>query len=233
MRGALRCILPRCASLRIIPAHAGSTSACRACSAPFWDHPRACGEHAPIRFRSASSWGSSPRMRGAQSDKYFVSDEKRIIPAHAGSTNRHAQRRMGEPDHPRACGEHRPYWRERAPIEGSSPRMRGAPLLLGIRLPRLRIIPAHAGSTYEIAFLLRLNPDHPRACGEHFPTILGIKIGAGSSPRMRGAPNLYVFDMVSPRIIPAHAGSTPRRLTRSRLGRDHPRACGEHYVTEG
>ena len=50
----------------------------------------------------------------------------------------------------------------------------------------------------------------------------------GSSPRMRGA-LVWLFGAESPpRIIPADAGSTLRRVRRTRRGKDHPRRCGEH-----
>ena len=55
--------------------------------------------------------------------------------------------------------------------------------------------------------------------------------GAGSSPRMRGAP---VYDWLGKRldgIIPAYAGSTSSRGRRTRRERDHPRVCGEHPHT--
>ena len=45
---------------------------------------------------------------------------------------------------------------------------------------------------------------------------------------MRGALNLFIQITLSPRIIPADAGSTrPPRPTASRR-KDHPRGCGEH-----
>ena len=33
-------------------------------------------------------------------------------------------------------------------------------------------------------------------------------------------------------IIPAYAGSTPRRQDVAALYRDHPRVCGEHEITD-
>ena len=59
---------PRQPDERIIPAHAGQTAQewvrtrCRP------DHPRACGANSEITARSATAYGSSPRMRGKQSD---------------------------------------------------------------------------------------------------------------------------------------------------------------------
>ena len=53
---------------RIIPAHAGQTRTGRRIDCRCPDHPRACGaNHCRTLLRVASS-GSSPRMRGKQSD---------------------------------------------------------------------------------------------------------------------------------------------------------------------
>ena len=50
--------------------------------------------------------------------------------------------------------------------EGSSPRMRGADVLM-VCLPLIvRIIPAHAGSSERDYRPARVRADHPRACGE-------------------------------------------------------------------
>ena len=57
---------------------------------------------------------------------------------------------------------------------------------------------------------------------------------------MRGAPCAEVADVATGGIIPAYAGSTPRRCCRRTRRGDHPRVCGEHihvggalYVGEG
>ena len=50
-------------------------------------------------------------------------------------------------DHPRVCGEHHEVSEELRPCPGSSPRMRGAPMLATPLGYRVRIIPAYAGST--------------------------------------------------------------------------------------
>ena len=50
----------------------------------------------------------------------------------------------------------------------------------------------------------------------------------GSSPLTRGAPTRPSKHQTQPRIIPAHAGSTPVRRASSAAKRDHPRSRGEH-----
>ena len=48
----------------IIPAHAGNTECPLSPLLPWWDHPRACGEHPVCGSWVMLSMGSSPRMRG-------------------------------------------------------------------------------------------------------------------------------------------------------------------------
>ena len=95
---------------------------------------------------------------------------------------------------------------------------------------RLRIIPAYAGSTLRDTPGLLILQDHPRVCGEHLNPAAEGDIAGGSSPRMRGAPELGYEPAESTGIIPAYAGSTRRRPCSGRLGTDHPRVCGEHKV---
>ena len=111
-------------------------------------------------------------------------------------------------DHPRACGEHDPEAVIQKWKQGSSPRMRGTPILnLGVPFTKL---------------------DHPRACGEHEVAQQGLMNHKGSSPRMRGTLVDYGLLWVWKRIIPAHAGNTWFANLTKTLLQDHPRACGEH-----
>ena len=93
-------------ALRIIPADAGSTIACRCAASTAKDHPRRCGEHMTAAPVTSLHSGSSPQMRGALIADNVRSGGARIIPADAGSTwlRSAAPRRSG--DHPRRCGEH-------------------------------------------------------------------------------------------------------------------------------
>ena len=131
----------------IIPAHAGLTLPPSGPTTVYRDHPRACGAHGcKIRGR-ARQRGSSPRMRGSQTDDIIRKSIMGIIPAHAGLTFLTL------------------YELNKT---GSSPRMRGSPRSHEQRARAAGIIPAHAGLTCcarEIAVIPR---DHPRACGAHF-----------------------------------------------------------------
>ncbi len=72
----------------IIPARAGSTPTGFPTGFSVGDHPRSCGEHTPLYFSLRSIWGSSPLVRGARRRCRIRQDERRIIPARAGSTPR-------------------------------------------------------------------------------------------------------------------------------------------------
>ena len=89
--------------------------------------------------------------------------------------------------------------------------MRGAPGARAARVVHHRIIPADAGSTpWE-----------------------GVGDGAtgGSSPQMRGALVLNAQEFYTLRIIPADAGSTHVRWIFQSNLKDHPRRCGEHFLS--
>ena len=68
MRGKLGIIPRGRVLLRIIPAHAGQTISGVIQVYPSMDHPRACGANRAVPRTSVGRPGSSPRMRGKQSD---------------------------------------------------------------------------------------------------------------------------------------------------------------------
>ena len=88
--------------------------------------------------------------------------------------------------------------------------MRGTREIPKHQLGTLGIIPAHAGNTWFSSWCRSSRRDHPRACGEHGAELKAVVGKQGSSPRMRGTPDL------------------PGSCYRPR--RDHPRACGEHRI---
>ena len=192
----------------IIPACAGSTPA----RYPAWqrlrDHPRMCGEHTPMAAAHTCLEGSSPHVRGALQASRRSGARPGIIPACAGSTK---AQRCGDAegrDHPRMCGEHDLSRRTVALPRGSSPHVRGARPWRDCRAVRAGIIPACAGSTYANTDGCILSGDHPRMCGEHVCEHGRVHPIRGSSPHVRGAPNLKTDYLPVPGIIPACAGST-------------------------
>ena len=164
--------LPSCGG--IIPAYAGSTH--EDTDSYIWvkDHPRVCGEHftkGGIHWRRR---GSSPRMRGAQGCDAMTHRRVRIIPAYAGSTGPRGSCGGCRGDHPRVCGEHDHGRDDDDRVQGSSPRMRGAPQAALSTSVRMRIIPAYAGSTGSCPGCGSIRRDHPRVCGEHATLIAAI-----------------------------------------------------------
>ena len=211
---------------RIIPAHAGQTRARWTVMRWRPDHPRACGANRRLNCPTAFCPGSSPRMRGKQCGIRVGDGQRRIIPAHAGQTNRCLRCRPSRPDHPRACGANTPanlltVWRY-----GSSPRMRGKHSVGFAQVVHPRIIPAHAGQTSACAWAALPWTDHPRACGANLSQIGMHSRPAGSSPRMRGKRPTVAKKAAKVRIIPAHAGQTRHDIPTSGRSPDHPRACG-------
>ena len=116
------------------------------------------------------------------------------------------------------------------PVE-SSPRMQGALPSTENHSKHYRIIPANAGSTIPTPIHDLVCQDHPRGCGEHFFQGCFTALCWGSSPRMRGALYTQTLDQLQARIIPADAGSTRPSSYLMTWERDHPRGCGEHFVS--
>ena len=118
---------------------------------------------------------------------------------------------------------------------GSSPRMRGTPLVVWGDSCDEGIIPAYAGNTPRAAWTPRSCRDHPRVCGEHIIILQILTVIRGSSPRMRGTQILRKHDHIGRGIIPAYAGNTDWTVYDPVRHGDHPRVCGEHpsYMSQG
>ena len=229
MRGSRPIDIDLLAGFGIIPAHAGLTlvMTCRAKS--IRDHPRACGAHSVKRKGDKNERGSSPRMRGSLLRSERRTEQRGIIPAHAGLTGRTSSSGTPSRDHPRACGAHHRMGRGEETPKGSSPRMRGSRTECWHYYSSTGIIPAHAGLTSRQSSLGQAIWDHPRACGAHLSKNRHQTMPLGSSPRMRGS-HAVKDDMTEAEgIIPAHAGLTFDAPLRTRKSRDHPRACGAHF----
>ena len=135
----------------IIPAHAGLTLDSRTTRTVLWDHPRACGAHAPRDSIDAPGAGSSPRMRGSHRLIRRSAWAEGIIPAHAGLTFCPGNLCLERRDHPRACGAHLQSSFVLTSFLGSSPRMRGSLEVFGFSRNDVGIIPAHAGLTFVLS----------------------------------------------------------------------------------
>ena len=213
----------------IIPAGAGKREDGAGDEDVCGDHPRGCGE----KFFSASvvvvQKGSSPRVRGKGEQHAGQHLRPRIIPAGAGKRPRAPRCHSARRDHPRGCGEKTVKTRRNIAGEGSSPRVRGKALRLGLGGGRSGIIPAGAGKS-DSGWSSRWRcGDHPRGCGEKHNPPRHHRRPRGSSPRVRGK-GIGSLGLSSRwGIIPAGAGKRTSSGVRAALGSDHPRGCGEKY----
>ncbi len=184
----------------------------------------------------ALSWcvwrGPSPRARGAHHPQRALHRRRGTIPACAGSTSRRHAPYPTDRDHPRVRGEHKPSTAQNEPVEGPSPRARGAPVA-DVRDDALAgTIPACAGSTARAGPSGRPRWDHPRVRGEHTRGDTSGPIPSGPSPRARGAPVVVGGFDAGAGTIPACAGSTARHRRRHPRQQDHPRVRGEHWLVD-
>ena len=167
-----------------------------------------CGEHPPSKTLAGAMTGSSPRVRGTQTNNFPGVISSRFIPACAGNT--WIQILIGEIDavHPRVCGEHHVRFPEKLNGIGSSPRVRGTLRHCAKAVVENRFIPACAGNTVCLLVARRKNAVHPRVCGEHHQSVHPAQLIDGSSPRVRGTLFVEMLPLVPMRFIPACAGNT-------------------------
>ncbi len=125
-RGALTAGRSTSDSPGIIPAYAGSTHLYFARIGFNADHPRLRGEHLASARANLIVLGSSPLTRGALASRKRRFGCGRIIPAYAGSTDRHMVDVRAVRDHPRLRGEHAFLVSPCNAGRGSSPLTRGA-----------------------------------------------------------------------------------------------------------
>ena len=149
-------------------------------------------------------------MRGTLRERHGHQDRAGIIPAYAGNTCHAVRQPSLWWDHPRVCGEHDSNAQGNLQQPGSSPRMRGTPLVSDVYAEWME--------------------DHPRVCGEHAQETERRAQESGSSPRMRGTPSGHIQTDTRLGIIPAYAGNTISHGVRYAGLRDHPRVCGEHQA---
>ena len=78
---------------RLIPAHAGKTSALFCAWATLGAHPRSRGENPVEHFTAVCRVGSSPLTRGKPGGRQTAAIRAGLIPAHAGKTGAQVSRR--------------------------------------------------------------------------------------------------------------------------------------------
>ena len=109
-----------------------------------------------------------------------------FIPAHAGKTGAPASATSPSRAHPRSRGDNQRGDVLALPAVGSSPLTRGKPGAYAATPVIGRLIPAHAGKTYERKTGQPITRAHPRSRGENIhPSSISI-MPSGSSPLTRG-----------------------------------------------
>ena len=159
--------LNACVSARLIPAGAGKTNCHVAALTRIAAHPRRCGENLLDVLFFGQDCGSSPQVRGKRHLHWWHTRSRRLIPAGAGKTCHSHIMPNWIAAHPRRCGENPRVRRIRRLYTGSSPQVRGKPVLVYIAHRCERLIPAGAGKTFLSAMRAMCSPAHPRRCGEN------------------------------------------------------------------
>ena len=130
-------------------------------------HPRSRGENSPVDPVNVSIAGSSPLKRGKRLGERLGKERARLIPAHAGKTQRRAYPPPEPGAHPRSRGENA-YFDWVATIdEGSSPLTRGKHMCRERLRAGRGLIPAHAGKTSASTPVGSASRAHPRSRGEN------------------------------------------------------------------
>ena len=179
---------------------------------------------------STTALGSSPLTRGKLPNSILHTTRLRLIPAHAGKTDRRWKVACRGAAHPRSRGENAVQSACAPALMGSSPLTRGKRGDLVEHLFHDRLIPAHAGKTSPHQEVMLVGAAHPRSRGENRAAVVSVVIRTGSSPLTRGKQFGGHGGLCRAGLIPAHAGKTGR--VRSRLaGRSaHPRSRGENSI---
>ncbi len=177
--------------------------------------------------------GSSPLVRGQRHRPGADRQRHRIIPARAGPTSGGLGEHHGDADHPRSCGANTLSLRPATSTGGSSPLVRGQPVVQESHAVQERIIPARAGPTWPQFLHWLTIVDHPRSCGANSVDDAVGHFMSGSSPLVRGQPPCRCRAVGRTRIIPARAG--PTHLYGPIIGAipDHPRSCGANEDEHG
>ena len=167
VRGKPRGYMTITAAQRLIPACAGKTRLSRPGSLWRRAHPRVCGENFANLTGLRFGKGSSPRVRGKRQECWLSPGRSRLIPACAGKTSIWLLTSSMRRAHPRVCGENETGEVKERLVFGSSPRVRGKPLLVAFLCCCRGLIPACAGKTATKSRNRCYGSTHPRVCGEN------------------------------------------------------------------
>ena len=170
----------------------------------------------------------SPLTPGKPPPRAVRGADLRLIPAHAGKTNRDSILGPKVAAHPRSRGENHGLSPGKSARLGSSPLTRGKRVASSGFGGEVGLIPAHAGKTTGVRRADQGDGAHPRSRGEN-AILLGVPFTtAGSSPLTRGKPSSRCAAPLTVGLIPAHAGKTPQTHPGGRCSQAHPRSRGEN-----
>ena len=175
--------------------------------------------------------GSSPLARGTLGPHQRIYDQRRLIPARAGNTDRILPGCRFARPHPRSRGEHRRSVSIYALTGGSSPLARGTLTAACCAVTLSRLIPARAGNTRPCSRNGGRWPAHPRSRGEHHASTAAASALSGSSPLARGTRGYTRRPGERDRLIPARAGNTAASPPNTEVCSAHPRSRGEHDLS--
>ena len=150
---------------RSIPARAGEPTPPSSRPCPPRVYPRACGGTFPGQQPEGDQRGLSPRVRGNQLSSQRSNRCCRSIPARAGEPLVHRLPAPAVQVYPRACGGTFAVRLVPVPLAGLSPRVRGNPSSVKLRMASIRSIPARAGEPPPRTATSRPTTVYPRACG--------------------------------------------------------------------
>ena len=155
--------------------------------------------------------GSSPLTRGKRLAARSGYDPGGLIPAHAGKTRSRICSESAPAAHPRSRGENISRSKLDTSLIGSSPLTRGKHRRRRPDSAARRLIPAHAGKTYQAHATALQAGAHPRSRGENGRREVPAPNFLGSSPLTRGKPYNSAEGANLAGLIPAHAGKTKAR----------------------
>ena len=216
----------------LIPAHAGKTRRSMDWVCARWAHPRSRGENEDCGEHVLAGQGSSPLTRGKPSSPPPRQRRRRLIPAHAGKTERVGLWWCGWGAHPRSRGENMSTLESSLRTRGSSPLTRGKRVQPYFEAVEVGLIPAHAGKTLFDKTHVTSRRAHPRSRGENLHRHCPRPALWGSSPLTRGKPRSVNRVRRRGGLIPAHAGKTLvcRRTSHTFAG-SSPLTRGKHFLT--
>ena len=150
----------------------------------------------------------------------------RVIPAPAGHPQQASSALPVAWGHPRTCGASVARSSGLPLHIGSSPHLRGIRLVPWALRDFARVIPAPAGHPRSGVCRHGGCPGHPRTCGASSNSRRASLMMRGSSPHLRGIPNMNSKKSMRGRVIPAPAGHPLLPWRRRSAPQGHPRTCG-------